>query len=55
MPDYELYQNLKFKKERRELALSNDIVLTEKQKQGLATAVSRYKQHKAYTCISGYA
>lgn len=32
-----------------------DIILTEKQLHGLNIAISRYKQHKAYTCISGYA
>lgn len=29
--------------------------LTEKQKQGLNTAVERYKQKERYTVISGYA
>lgn len=32
-----------------------NIVLTEKQKEGLEIAISRYMQHKSYTCISGYA
>lgn len=32
-----------------------DIILTEKQQIGLDLAVQRYKQHKPYTCISGYA
>lgn len=32
-----------------------DIILTEKQQIGLELAVQRYKQHKPYTCISGYA
>lgn len=31
------------------------MVLTSKQEMGLKTAVSRYKAHEAYTCISGYA
>ena len=29
--------------------------LTKKQEEGLKIAVSRYKAHEAYTCISGYA
>lgn len=29
--------------------------LTEKQKQGLKIAISRYKAHESYTIISGYA
>ena len=33
----------------------DSIVLTERQKQGLEIAVSRYNQHKPYTCIAGYA
>ena len=32
-----------------------DIILTEKQKKGLEIAIKRYKEHKSYTCISGYA
>ena len=32
-----------------------DIILTENQKQGLEIAVKRYREHKPYTCISGYA
>lgn len=32
-----------------------DIILTDKQKEGLEIAVQRYRQHKPYTCISGYA
>lgn len=32
-----------------------DIILSERQKIGLDIAVERYKQHKSYTCISGYA
>ena len=31
------------------------MLLTNKQEQGLRVAVSRYKSHEAYTCISGYA
>lgn len=31
------------------------MVLTAKQEEGLRIAVSRYKAHEAYTCISGYA
>lgn len=31
------------------------MVLTAKQEQGLKIAVSRYKDHAAYTCIAGYA
>lgn len=31
------------------------MVLTAKQEQGLKIAVQRYKDHEAYTCISGYA
>ena len=32
-----------------------DIVLTEKQEKGLEIAINRYKTHKQYTVISGYA
>jgi exodeoxyribonuclease-5 len=31
------------------------MVLSRKQEEGLRVAVSRYKSHEAYTCISGYA
>ena len=31
------------------------MILTAKQEEGLKIAVSRYKSHEAYTCISGYA
>ena len=30
------------------------MILTAKQEEGLKIAVSRYKSHEAYTCISGY-
>lgn len=33
----------------------NDIILTEKQKEAVELCVTRYKAHKAYTCIAGYA
>ena len=33
----------------------NDIILTEKQKEAVELCVARYKAHKAYTCIAGYA
>ena len=33
----------------------NDIILTERQAQGLDIAISRYQQRKPYTCIAGYA
>ena len=32
-----------------------DITLTKKQAEGLKIAVDRYKQHKPYTCIAGFA
>lgn len=31
------------------------MILTKKQQEGLDLAVARYNEHKAYTCIAGYA
>ena len=31
------------------------MILTAKQEEGLKIAVARYKAHKAWTCIAGYA
>lgn len=31
------------------------MILTDKQQKGLDLAVARYNEHKAYTCIAGYA